>query len=147
VQNIEGLNDLAKNDSNKFADRIKEEARKQDAVEKERAEKFDKLFEELKDKIQGLDERRKRVEENLTAKKEEEIGQVTAKSKILLSEKDKEIERLKLKNLNAENRRREEQRDDYINRKVKVWKRNSFVWLCICILAFIIALLWLFGKL
>lgn len=146
VQNIEGLNDLAKNDSNKFADRIKEEARKQDAVEKERAEKFDKLFEELKDKIQGLDERRKRVEENLTAKKEEEIGQVAAKSKILLSEKDKEIERLKLKNLNAENRRREEQRDDYINRKVKVWKRNSFIWLCICILAFIIALLWLFAE-
>lgn len=143
IQNIEGLNELAKTDSDKFVDKIKDEARKQKAIEKERAEKFDKLFKDLKNKIQGLDDRRKRVEENLTIKKEEEIKQKTAESQRIIEERDKEIAELKKEKIFTENKRRKKLADDYIEKRVQTWRKKAWIWASFCLFIFVLAIMWL----
>lgn len=140
VQNVESLNDLAKNDSEKFANKIKEEAKKQDAIEKERAEKFNNLLRNLDNKIQGLVERRKKVEENLAIEKDKEIKQITLNSQNIIIEKDKEIEELKK---TIENKRKNELKNAYINKQLKKWRQKSWIWAGICFTVFILCIIWL----
>lgn len=143
VQNVENLNDLAKKDSDKFADKIKEEARKQEALEKERAAKFDKLFKDLSDRIVELGERRKRVEENLTVQKDEEVKQKTIESQKIIDEKDRKIAQLKKENIQIENKRRKKLSDDYINKELSIWRRKAWIWAGVCLFIFIAAIIWL----
>jgi hypothetical protein len=141
VQNIEGLNELADKDSSKFADRIKEEAKKQDIIEKERAEKFDNLFNELKSTIQGLSERRSNVEETLNAKKEAEIEQIAAKSNKVIQEKNEKIAQLEKEKTDTENNRRKKLRDDYIEKKIRTWRKRAWIWAIVCLLFFIVGII------
>ena len=138
VQNIEGLNELAKKDSKQFSDRIKEEARKQDTIEKDRAEKFDTLFKELNNKIQELDERSQNIEEFLSIQKDEEIKQISEDSQKIIEEKDREISKLKKEKIDTENKKREEMLNVYINKKIKSWRRKSWILAGICFIVFIL---------
>lgn len=143
VKNIEGLNELAKKDSDKFADKIKEEARKQEAIEKERAEKFDKLYKDLNDKIQKLGERRKKVGENLTIQKEEEVKQITVESQKVIEEKDREIAKLKKEKIDIENQRRTSLRTNYIDGKVRNWRRKSWICATACFVILVLCIAWI----
>jgi len=139
IQNIESLNELAKKDSVKFAERIKEEARKQEAIENERAASFDELFKKLSLKVDELEKHKNKVTERVNLQKKREIET----SNNIIEEQKKEIQKLKLLQIRAENEKREEQKDTFIEKELKKWRRKTWIWFGICVFLLIVGIIWI----
>lgn len=127
--------ELAKKDTIKFAARIKEEAKKQEAIENERAANLDNLLRSLSSKLNELKEHKVKLTEKYETQTKKEIED----SEQIINEQKKEIRKLKLQNVKKENKIREEKRIEFINQKIKVWRKKTWI------LFFIFALLFLIG--
>lgn len=135
IDNVDSLNELAKKDTIKFAARIKEEAKKQEAIENERAANLDNLLRSLSSKLNELKEHKVKLTEKYETQTKKEIED----SEQIINEQKKEIRKLKLQNVKKENKIREEKRIEFINQKIKVWRKKTWI------LFFIFALLFLIG--
>jgi len=139
VKNIEKLSELAKNDSKKFNESIKEEARKQETIENERNARFEDLLSKLEDKYNELGDYKKTFDK----RKSKEIESIKEKSQTELSRKDDEIKKLKEENIRLENKRRKVLREEYIKNALKSWRNESWLYFTIFITLLIISLIWL----
>lgn len=123
IKDISSLNEVAKSNPKEFADRIKEEAIKQDLIEKERAQSLDKLFNQLSKQIHLLDKKSKEVDikienaDRIASKKIEEN----------LEQSDETINLLIKENINIENEHREKNRVKYIRREVFKWRLKGWL--------------------
>lgn len=132
VQNIESLNELASKDSVKFAERIKEEARKQEAIENERAANFDKLFKRMSLEVEELQKCKNEIIEN---KNNIDANKIEVQKK--------EIQRLKIAQIRIENKRREEQKDKFIKKKLWKWRKKTWIWFISLTGLFIVGIIWI----
>ena len=139
IENVDFLNELSKKDAVKFAARIKEEAKKQEVIENERAANLDKLLRNLSSKLNELKEHKAKLTEKYETQTKKEINN----SAQIISEQEKEIRKLKLQNIKAENKIREEKRIEFINEKIKKWRRKTWRLFMIFILLFIISIAWI----
>lgn len=87
IKNIESLNELAKQNTNEFNRKIKEEAQRQEQIEKKRAEKWDDLYKKMEIAIS----QKGKMESRLEKKKQREIEQIKSNTEEQLHAKDDEI--------------------------------------------------------
>lgn len=136
VQNIESLNELAKKDSLKFAEIIKEEARKQEAIENERAASFDKLLKKLSLKVDELEKRKNKIIERENSQHKKGIERF---NNIIEAQKE-EIQKFKLQQIIHEKEKREVLKDKFIASKLRRWRKKTWIMCIICALFFIIGI-------
>lgn len=125
LDSIESLNELALKDSDKFAKRIKEEAKKQEAIENERAANLNTLFSKLSLKIDELKEHKVNIDLKYEAKNDSHIQEINAK--------EDEIKRLKEANILIQNKHRKEQREKFIRRQLIKWRKPT--WICLSLIS------------
>ena len=147
IKDVDSLNQLAKNDAQAFAIRVKDESRKEELAKTISARKFEELFKTADNLIKELQSNK----ENLQKKHEERMEALDAKESALKSEsarlKDKESEMKRekdslsaqisekdtlLRNLYDKYcRDMESEREAYLKSIVKKKKRNSIIWVII----------------
>lgn len=147
IKDVDSLNQLAKNDTQAFAIRVKDESRKEELAKTISARKFEELFKTADNLIKELQSNK----ENLQKKHEERMEALDAKESALKSEsarlKDKESEMKRekdslsaqisekdtlLRNLYDKYcRDMESEREAYLKSIVKKKKRNSIIWVII----------------
>lgn len=147
LKNIGELNTLAKNNEKQFADRIKEEAKKQQEEENERIQKLDLLFQKFEKQIASLDKAR----QELKVKKNELEVEIKTTSETTVS-KDKHINDLQERISELEIQQKQEKQKQlekdtkkYIDEQVNKWRQKTNYELVGWLIAFIlgvIALLW-----
>ena len=142
---IEKLNELAKSNLTKFNEGIKEEARKQEEIEKDRSEKFEKLFVQFSEELNKVSTYKDQIEKDKDAEiqkiKEKSNDQIVGKE-TLISEKDIEIQRLKIENIKKENKLRQKDRKIHIDGILKIWRKKSWVPFIIMLLVLVSAIIW-----
>jgi hypothetical protein len=143
---IDKLNELAKNNPSKFNEGIKEEAKKQEELERERNEKFEDLFIKFSDELNKTSTYR----ENIDKEKNIEIQKIRddSNTKIvvkdyLISEKEKEILKLKKENIIKENKLRKRERDIFTDQIVTNWRKKSWKSFIILIAIFVVSVIWI----
>jgi len=147
LRNISELNTLANKDEHAFANRIKEEAQKQQKEEDERIQKLDNLFQKFERNIAHLDKEK----QNIKIKKEE-LDTAIKTTTETSAEKDNLIEILQGQIKNIENKQKGEERrqlqneiNRYIDNEVAKWqqkiKQELFAWFAGLVIA-ILAVLW-----
>ena len=143
---IDKLNELAKNNPSKFNEGIKEEAKKQEELERERNEKFEDLFIKFSDELNKTSIYR----ENIDKEKNIEIQKIRddSNTKIvvkdhLISEKEKEILKLKKENIIKENKLRKRERDIFTDQIVTNWRKKSWKSFIILIAIFVVSVIWI----
>lgn len=152
IKDVDSLNQLAKNDAQAFATRVKDESRKEELAKTVSARKFEELFKTAGNLIKELQSNK----ENLQKKHEERMEALDARESALQSEsarlKDKESEMKREKDSLSVQitekdallrilydkycRDMESKREDYLKRIIKKKKCNSIIW--VFILGFII---------
>lgn len=147
LKNIAELNTLANKDEKQFANRIKEEANKQQQEEDERIKKLDLLFQKFEKQIASLDKAR----QELKVKKNELEVEIKTSSETTVS-KDKHINDLQERILELEKQQKqanqkqlEKDTKKYIDEQVSKWRQKTNYELIGWFVAFIlgvIALLW-----
>ena len=138
VQNIEFLNELAKKDVTKFAERIKEEARKQEAIENERAISFDKLIKRMSFEVDELEKHSIEMAKKMNFQEKSDLD-----TKNIIEAQKQEIHKLKLEQIRIENEKREEQRDKFIKKELWKWRRGTWIWFGLLLLLFLISIIWI----
>lgn len=142
---IEKLNELAKKDQSKFIEGIKEEARKQEDIEKERNEKFEDLFVKFSDELTKLSTYKEQLSKNLDTElhknSQEFVRKIDEKDRLLI-EKENEIKQLKRDNILKDNIIRKDNREKYINKKMKDWRVKSWVPFILFMIIFLIVIAW-----
>jgi hypothetical protein len=147
LKNIAELNSLARSNQEEFANRIKQEAQKQQAEENERIQKLDQLFQKFEKQIVSLDKARHELKEK-KAELESEIKTTNDNS----TAKDQQIFELQGRLTELENQRnkdkkrqREKEAKDYVDKQVIKWRQRTDYELIVWLTGFIfgvIALLW-----
>lgn len=122
IRDIEKLNELAQNDSERFNERIKEEANKQEQIEQERGKILNDIVSQFTSKIEELGVHKKRIEDANEERLRLEMAEFQQKHSVEIAEKDKEIVSLKEKLRLEENSKRKIQRDKYIRKAVRKWR-------------------------
>ena len=122
IRDIEKMNELAHSDSERFNERIKEEAAKQEKIEQERGKILNDIVSQFTSKIEELSTHKKYLEEVNENKIRQVISQTQNKHDSEIAEKDLEIAALKEKLRSKENSRRKELRDRYIRKEIKKWR-------------------------
>ncbi len=147
LKNISELNNLATKDEKEFANRIKEEAKKQEAEENERIKNLDSLFQKFEKQIASLD----KAKQELNNKKKDLEVEIKNTSESTLT-KDKQISDLldkitKIEDQQKKDKKKQVEKDvkKYIDDNVTKWQQRTnyelIGWLVATILG-IIALLW-----
>lgn len=147
LKNISELNTLAKNNEKQFADRIKEEAQKQQEEENERIQKLDLLFQKFEKQITSLDKAR----QELKVKKNELELEIKTTSETTVS-KDRRINDLQDRILGLENQQKQERKKQlekdtkkFVDEQVNKWRQKTnyelIGWL-VATVSGIVALLW-----
>lgn len=147
LKNITELNSIAKSNQEEFANRIKQEAQKQQAEDNERIQKLDQLFQKFEKQIVSLD----KAKHDLKEKKSELESEIKTTTEISTA-KDQQISELQgrlavLESQLSKDKKRQQEKDskDYIDKRVIKWRQRTnyelIVWLAGFILG-VIALLW-----
>lgn len=147
LKNIGELNSLATKDEKEFANRIKEEAKKQEAEENERIKNLDSLFQKFEKQIASLDKARQELKD----KKKEldtEIKQTTESTinkDQQISELQNKINRIEDQQKRDRKKQLEKEVEKYVDDKVVKWQQKTNYelvgWLVLTILS-VVALLW-----
>lgn len=143
---IDDLNRLAKEKKEKFIQRLNDEAKKQKEIEDERIRKIDTVLKDFIKKSDAISKIKSDLE-----KKTNEVDQQLVNSTEEIRRKDKAIEELKRElseerksRKTDENKRRKKLREDFIEEKIKNWRRAAYielgVWAGIIVISLIILL-------
>lgn len=139
VKNIEKLNELVKTDIEKFNQGVKEEAEKQEKIEKERAKMLEEIVEKFKNEIKEIQEHKKNIDKKGEAK-------IKQSEKLKLQEIDKknnEIQRLKDENRRHINKQKKIERDKFIDKELKAWRRRTWHWIIRVSILLILGIIWI----
>lgn len=139
ISNIESLNELAKKDTVKFAERIKEEAKKQETIENDRAASFDKLLKKLSLRVDEIKKHKNQITENLNSQRDKEI----AVSNNTIEAQKREIHELKIQQIKNENEKREILQDRFLKNELWKWRKKSWLCLIVCAFLFIVGIVWI----
>lgn len=147
LKNIAELNSLANTNQNQFAQRIKEEAQKQQKEEDERVQKFEVMLQKFEKKATSLD----KVVQELKAKKnnldtEQKVLTETASAKDnQIAELKNRLEEVEKQNKREKQKQKEKDRKAYIDNKVRTWRQKTIYeltgWLVGVIIG-IVVILW-----
>lgn len=137
-KNIEKLNELAIHNPAKFNEGIKDEARKQEELEKDRIDKFEKLFNKLNEEVGQISSYKVKIDKA----KELEIQKIQNVANTDILKKDEEIKRLKKENTIIENKRRKTEREVYLAKIMKEWRRKTWIAFSVCITLLIFGVIW-----
>lgn len=147
LKNINDLNSLAKTNEQEFANRIKEEAQKQQEEENERIHKLDQLFQKFEKQIASIDKERHFLKE-----KKNELEKEIKNTSETSDSKDKQISALQLKLAEIQeqtnkDKKKEKEKDikNYIDEKIRKWRQRTNYELVAWFLALLVgiaALLW-----
>lgn len=144
IKDIEKFNDLAKSDVTAFNERIKEEAQKQERIEQEQSKKLEEIVSKFTETINDLQAHKKKIDESgekrIQQGIEEGVKDYKAEQSTIMSEKDKEIDRIK-EELNAEKESRKSKDEIITQYELSNWKRPKY-WLfslilLVCIIIFV----------
>jgi len=132
IGNISYLNALAKQDKERFVNKIKEEARKQEEIEERRISRLEKIITEMEEKGESLI--------RLKAEYEKKIRDVDLKkdSEQELEKLRSELSQEKKERLTIENQRRKELRTNFIQKKLSKWRKRTLVELLIWMLLWLV---------
>ena len=142
LKNISELNILADKNTAAFLNKLKEEAAIQEREENERIEKFNKLYQQFEDQINTLDKAKLNVktrESNLQDKEVrlyEELKNSEHErnlSKIKIDSLTQALENERVENENLLKGLRKDRREVYINNRIHIWRKTSWIQLIICI--------------
>lgn len=145
IKDIEKINDLAKSDTVAFNERIKEEAQKQERIEQEQSKKLEVIVSKFTETINDLQAHKKKIDESGEKKIQQGIAEglkdYQTKHSSELSEKDKEIDKIK-EELCVEKESRRSKEDEIARYKLSNWKRPRY-WICsilflLCIVCFVL---------
>lgn len=139
IQNVETLNELAKKDTIKFAERIKEEAKRQEIIENERAANIEQLLKRLSLKVEELEVHKNKVTERISLQKKRELEA----SNDLIRKQNEEIIKLKKERINSENKMRKKKRDEFIKKQLWKWRKKTWILLIIFSLFFVGCITWI----
>lgn len=131
LKNIAELNTLANKDQKQFANRIKEEAKKQEAEENERIKNLELLFQKFEKKIASFDKAKQKLEDR---KKEldEEIKTTTASTvtkDLQISELQEKISQIESQQKKDKQKQLEKDTKKYIEEQVSKWRQKTNIWL------------------
>lgn len=147
LKNIGELNSLAEKDEKQFANRIKEEAKKQEAEEIERIKNLESLFQKFEKQILSLDKARQELKD-----KKNELNLEIKHTNESNITKDQQIIELKNQLNRIENQQKSDKKmllekavERYIDDQVSKWQQKTnyelIIWLALTFLG-IVALLW-----
>jgi hypothetical protein len=141
LTDIEYLNKLAIEDKVKFVKRLDEEAKKQKELEEERIKRIENILIDFSKKAEKLETIKSGFE-----KKSKTLDQKLKEVNIVNTDKDKEINQLRIdlereKELRKteEKKRVKEKRDAYISAKVSNWQKNALNELIVWVIIFLIS--------
>lgn len=147
LTDIENLNKLAKQNKELFVKRLNEEAQKQKELDEERIKKLDKILQELNAKSTSLQKIKTEFEEkskHLDKRISSVIGDSETKDK-KIQDLHNELEEEKKLRKKENNKRQLEKREQYIDGRVKKWRRNTNIELLGWLALFTLGILSLFG--
>lgn len=147
LKNINELNDLANTNEQEFANRIKQEAQKQQGEEDERIHKLEQLFQKFEKQIASVDKARHDLKEK-KSELEKEIKNTSETS----DSKDKQISELQVRLAEIElqtgkDKKKQKEKDikNYIDEQIRKWRQRTnyeLIGFLIGFLIGIVALLW-----
>lgn len=144
IDNIENLNDLAKEDKEKFVKTLQKEADKQKEIENKRIAQIENILSQLSkeaDKAKKKNSSLEEVEkENIFLK--EELKKKAEKQEDF----EKQLDEIQKKEKLRDNIEREGKREQFIETKLKKWRRKSWIEFIGSIIVFICAGTYLFFK-
>lgn len=142
LKNIHELNKIAETNTSEFLRKLKEEAQIQEKEENERVEKFDKLYEQFEKQLNSLDKAKSKIKakEGSLIEKEQELEkekQHTENEKYLINSQidnlTKALEQEKIEKELILKQIRADKKEAFINKKVKDWRRTSWIQVAICV--------------
>ncbi len=154
INDVQELNNLARRDDAAFAAKVKEESVKQEQIEASRVHKFEdmvqmlhgeikeiqgnqtKMQQKYNERMQGLDERELEIEQREKAIKIEDLALKIENEKLSI-EKDKYEAKLKSK-WKEENERRDQQKEEFIDRAIAKSKNGAKCFFGIFLIALLI---------
>lgn len=140
IKDIEKINSLAETDAIAFNERIKEEAEKQEKIEYEQNKKLEEIVSKFTEAISDLQSHKKRIDESSEKKIHQGIEDYKSQHEIEISEKEKEI--LKIKDdLKIEKEARQSDQDRIAQYELDNWKRPRYI--CLWILLFLCSLVFI----
>jgi len=148
LKDIENLNKLAKENKELFVRRLNEEAKKQKELDEERIRKLDKVLKDFTQKSASLNKLKTDFEEKSKAL-DERFLTITGESQTkerTIQDLSSELEKEKALRKKEERRRMAEKREQFIDNRVKAWRKSTNIEMTIWLLVFIagiLSLLWL----
>lgn len=150
IKDVQEINELARKNQVEFADRIKDESRRQELIEMERAQKLDDLMSTLTKSIENIKDNQSLMKQ----KHDERMQQLDLKENKIETENQKlgiEIQELKMKEDNniktiqilwkKENKNRNNKKEQYIQENIdrkKAKAKRKMIWGCILFLLVLI---------
>jgi hypothetical protein len=132
IQHVSDLNALAKQDKERFVNKIKEEARKQEEIEEKRISRLEKIISEMEVKGESLIRLKTEYEKKIRdvdLKKESERELENLRSELNQERKER---------LKVDNQRRKELRSNFIQKELNKWRRKTWVEFLIWMLLWLI---------
>ena len=143
IRDIEKINAQASSDTQKFNERIKEEALKQEKIEKEQSRTLEAIVLKLNEKIQELQEHKQKIDETSLRKIEQEIDNTRKEYETQLLKKDNEIAQLKSEKEKRENELKEKKREKYIKKQVRIWRVKTILLFILFTAITVLGIVWI----
>jgi hypothetical protein len=135
IANIENLNDLAKEDKEKFVKTLQKEADKQKEIENKRIAQIENILSQLSKETEKVKKKNSSVEE--IEKENESLKDQLKKSAEKQDNFEKQLVEIQQKEKLRENKDREEKKEQFIGEKIKKWRSKSWIEFIISIAVFI----------
>jgi len=144
VENLEGLNDLAKEDKEKFVKTLQKESEKQEEIEKKRIVQVEKILAELSKEAEKARKHNKSLEEveaeNQTLK--DQLSASTSRQNSF----EQELTQLKEKEQKREASEKKLKLDAFYKKRLYSWRKKSWIEFGISILVFLLPIIYFLNK-
>jgi len=142
IKNISELNKMADTNSSEFVAKLKIEAEIQQKFETEKFEKFEEMLEKFQIELSHLQKAKAKIESKKSVVEKLENEQKQDKSTIFNLQQS--LEKEKQERIKLENKLKETKREEFINRKIRIWRIKSWIGLTLFLIISITAILYLF---
>lgn len=145
LKDIEKLNEMADKDAEMFKQRVREEADKQNKIEIERGRRLEEMVGEFKKSIEELQRHKKRIDEKKEIQIKEVMDSQTSALQKIVADKDKRIRELEEESKERQNKTRRILRSVFIKKKIRKWRRKTWIPLVIVTILLAISIFYICG--
>ena len=141
IDNLQGINDLAKENKEEFVNTLQKEANKQQEIENKRIEQIENILKELE------------IEKEKTIKQNKSTNEIQIENQLLRnqlkesntkqSQFEEELSRLKAKEAIREEKERKNKISQFYSRELFKWRKKSWIEFGVSLLIFIVPILYI----